>query len=250
MCNVDAGRFAAVVVLAFALIGGDAAAEAGRALQVSSALGEAPASVSGHGVSVVVAGAVERPGGVSLSAEDATVAKVLQAVGGASRQGYRLATLLLRRTGQNAEPACLPAASRHAMLLIKGDPTLGSRDDLVTQLSSGQLIRLDARDAVVAEAVPLLLQDGDLLALPQRTGTVYVAGAQGAIVRMQHDPTAAAKAYLAQLPKAERQGVDEFVLHYPNGRTLNLALDAWNYQPTMVPPGSLIAPGSVCFQRD
>ncbi|MDP9141308.1 MAG: hypothetical protein M3O62_11030 [Pseudomonadota bacterium] len=150
------------------------------------------------------------------------------------------------------DAACTPLAARHASLLIQDDPKLGARTDLISQLQSGQLVRIGARDGLAGEpGVPtFLLQEGDLLALPARSSVVYVATAEGTIVRLPHEPSAAADAYIKRLPRADRKGVDRFMLHYPNGEPLELAVDPWHYRPTMIPPGSLIAPESVCLLRE
>lgn len=247
---MDVKRLFLISALAFASVDTGLAAETGRALRATSALDQSSTDSPADQVAILVAGAVERPGAATLPVAQATVAGVLAAVGGASRESYRLATLLLRRTGENSEnAACLPLAARHASLLIQDDPKLGSRTDLITQVLSGQLVRIAARDGL-AGVPTFLLQAGDLLALPARSSVVYVATAQGAIVRLPHEPSAPAETYLEQLPKTERKGVDAFTLHYPNGRQLELAVDPWNYRPTMIPPGSLIAPESVCLLRE
>lgn len=250
---MDVKRLILISVLLFAQHGSGQAAEAGRPLRATPSV-SSPSSVSpSDRVTVLLAGAVERPGAVGLAAAQASVANALAAAGGTSRQSYRLATLLLRRSrADTAQAECLPLDARHAALLIEDDPLLAVRKDLVSQLLSGQLIRLDARDDIVSEpGVPtFLLHDGDLLAVPARSSVVYVATTGGAIRRLRHEPSAPAESYLKQLSKADRQGADDFVLHYPNGRQLELAIEAWRYRPTMVPPGSLIAPDQVCLRRE
>ncbi len=250
---MDVKRLFLISALVCASVDTGFAAETGRALRVAMALDQASTDSPEDRVAILVAGAVERPGSVTLSAAKATVAEVLAAVGGASRESYRLSTLLLRRTGvDRADVACTPLAARHAALLIQDDPKLGSRTDLIAQLLSGQLVRINARDGLAGEpGVPtFLLQTDDLLALPSRSAVVYVATAHGTIVRLQHEPSAPAETYLKQLQKADIKGVDEFVLHYPNGQQLELAVDPWHYRLTMIPPGSLIAPESVCLLRE
>lgn len=250
--TMDVMRFLMMLMSLFVFADGALAAEANRRLQPTDTLDLSAAEADGR-VAVLLAGAVERPGSVVLDAVQATVGRAIAAAGGASRDSYRFATLLLRRTGANADAAeCLPVMARLAGLLIQDDPKLGSRTDLVSQLASGQLISLDPRDTVAATpgVAPLLLQDGDLLALPSRSSVVYMATAQGAIVRLRHEPAAPAERYIEQLPKADRRGIDEFILHYPNGQQTELAIDAWRYRPTMIPPGALIAPDSVCLRRD
>ncbi|HEY1075265.1 MAG TPA: hypothetical protein VGE51_01125 [Fontimonas sp.] len=204
-------------------------------------------------VTVQLDGAVERPGNIKIPAADANVRNVLAAGGGATPDSYRLATLLLRRSGAGGdEPTCIPLAARHAGLLLQDDPRLGKDTEAIRQLMSGQRVRIDASDSVAAEpgARPVMLQDGDFLAIPARSGSVYVATGAGRIVRMPHLPSAPADEYVDQLPKEDRRGVSRFVLHYPNGRQFALSLGAWRYRPTAVPPGSLIAPESVCLRSE
>jgi hypothetical protein len=251
---MDVKRLFLISALVFASVDISLAAEIGRALRVTTALNQSSTDSSeDHQVTILVAGAVERPEAVTLPAAEATVAGVLAAAGGASRESYRLSTLLLRRTGVDSdEAACMPLAARHASLLIQDDAKLGARTDLISQLLSGQLVRIAARDYLAGESgVPtLLLQEGDLLALPARSTVVYVATVQGRIVRLPHEPSAAAEIYLGQLPTVDRKGIDKVLLHYPSGQQIELALDPWRYRPTMIPPGSLIAPDSVCLLRE
>lgn len=250
---MDAKRLFLVIALSCASAVARAQPDADRSLR-SAAPSELPADGSDSRVlSVQLDGSIGRPGDIRMVADQATVQNALAAGGGATRDSYRLGTLLLRRTGLGDGPVdCIPLEALHASLLMQDDPELGKRTDVIRQLLSGQRIRVDARDAVAGEVGirPVLLQDGDLLALPGRSGVVYVATAQGAIVRVPHSPSAAADVYIDQLPKADRKGVGKFVLHYPNGRQLELALDAWRYRPTRVPPGSLIAPDSVCLRSE
>ncbi|MFA5940152.1 MAG: hypothetical protein WC809_12415 [Sinimarinibacterium sp.] len=208
-------------------------------------------------ISVTAVGAVKRPGKVAVSPLAATVDGVISVAGGARTDAYRFAVMVLRAdTGASAEAEsssarCVPLADLHAALLVRDDADLASDAALSRQLLGGQLRRAALQDVVLgletASPAPDLL-DGDMLVLPGRTGTVYVAAdGSGRIARFQHEPTVRAEEYLRLADPEDAADVDRYVLLYPNGRAVDLRLAPWRYEPTMVPPGSLIAPAVDCL---
>lgn len=207
-------------------------------------------------IAVAVAGAVKQPGSVVVSPLAATIDNVLGAAGGVMPDGYRFAAILLRETTAAAATPeatsgrCVPVTDLHAALLLRDDPVLSLRRDLADQLLAGRLRRAGVQELAVATEGPSTapnVLNGDILALPARTGTVYVAPSAGRILAFQHEPTARAEEYLRKADPDESSDVDRYVLMYPSGRSVSLQLEAWHYEPTMVPPGSLIAPAIDCL---
>lgn len=209
---------------------------------------------AGVTLSVRVAGAVSRPGVAMISPLAATLDGLLARAGDVLPEGYRFGTLVLRAASAGAAvssdgPAvCLPPADFHALLLLGDDPALSLDADTTAAIRQRRLARATAptlvRGSLGAAEWPKL-QDGDIVAVPQRTPLVYVAAADGRVARLQHESSVLADEYL---DRADLGGSGaKHVLLYPDGRPIELSLDAWRYRPTMVPPGSLIAPAVGCL---
>jgi hypothetical protein len=202
---------------------------------------------------VEVLGAVARPGPVDLSAPALTDGdRIWARAGGARSEAYRFAGLLLRGAAATTPAVpCVAPGARHAALLIADDPGLGGRIDLITGLLEGRVQRLPLPDRpfgrLGSDRAAPLLRAGAVLALPQRTPRVYVVQADGAVASLAHRAERMAADYLDQLPRQRLRPRRDYVLHYPDGSVTGLALEAWNAQPTAVPPGSMLAPATGCL---
>ena len=193
---------------------------------------------------------------MTVSPLAATVDAVTEAAGGKRLDAYRFAAMILRADPDavaSVDPAvqrCVPLADLHAALLLRDDIALGAQADLADRLLNGQLRRGGLQNIVLgvekAYREPELL-DGDVLALPARTGTVYVVPSAGRIMKFQHEATVRAEEYLQLADPEDTADVDRYILLYPSGRAVDLKLAPWRYEPTMVPPGSLIAPAVDCL---
>lgn len=240
-----------MLALTLSMVGAEAAAVD------SASAAHSKLRLSGPGeavtISVAVVGAVRQPRKVIVSPLAATVDALIESAGGTWPETYRFAAMVLR-----ADPApkagetsgrCLPLADLHASLLLRDDAGLATKPELVDKLLAGRLHRAEPQELVVGteRAPSMQLMDGDVLALPARTGTVYVAGSGGRVARLQHEPTLRAEEYVRQADAAAATDVSRHVLLYPDGRSVILDLEPWRYVPRMVPPGSLIAPAVDCL---
>ncbi|MEQ1438353.1 hypothetical protein AAG565_03220 [Fontimonas sp. SYSU GA230001] len=231
-----------------------AAAMAGDAAPIRS--GTLRLSEPGEAVTIAVEvlGAVGQPGRVTLSPLAATVDAVVQAAGGLLPDAYRFGTIVLR-AGADAGAgvaACVSAADLQASLLLGDDAALGGRRDLVEALRSGRLHRVGQQAAVLGDEPPppLSLQQGDVVVVPARAAAVYVLTPGARIVRLQHEAALRAEAYLRRADPEAAAHPGRQVLLFPNGREVELSLKPWRYEPTMVPPGSLIAPAVDCLPSE
>lgn len=204
-------------------------------------------------VSVEVTGAVAKSGAVSLAGPSATVDDALGGAGGVGVDAYRFALLLLRPVAESpARFPCVTPGARHAALLIGDDPVLRAQNDLVARLRDGRVQRLFAQQGAFGRlgsdrGGSMMLRSGDVLALPQRSGRVYVIAMDGRVESVVHDPRLTADDYLDQLPSERVVRRRDYVLHYPDGHVTELMLEGWNAEPTVVPPGSMLAPAAGCL---
>lgn len=204
-------------------------------------------------VSVTVVGAVRKPRKVIASPLAATVDALIESAGGPWPETYRFAAMILRAgpaiATSEASGRCVPLADLHASLLLRDDAGLGSKRELVDGLLAGQRHRVGMQELVLGSerGLPTQLMDGDVLALPARTGVVYVAPGRGPVARLQHEPTLRAEEYLRRADPSGDGDASHYLLLYPDGRSVTLELEPWRYVPRVVPPGSLIAPAVDCL---
>lgn len=201
---------------------------------------------------VEVVGAVMHPRSVALSSAAMSADEALAQAGGADVDAYRFATLLLRRTTEVAPRfPCVAPGARHAALLMAEDPALNGQTEWTAGLLEGRIQRLAMHDRpfgrLGSDRAAVMLRAGDILAVPRRSRRVYVVYADGATESLEHRAELMAGDYLDQVPQQRLAGRGEYVLHYPDGSALELALEAWNAEPMVVPPGSMLAPVARCL---
>lgn len=202
---------------------------------------------------VTVIGAVKQSGATSAG-EGARVADAIADAGGLHEDAYPLGAMLFRRLPEERGDFATAAAER--------DLVAGALDGLQVALSGpfgderrtrliGEL-RTDKRFMRLPVAVDTALQrrfpernpvlaPGDVLFVPARPDTVTVIGAVRSPGQVAFRSGAMADGYVEEaggwLPGARRQ---RSAVYLPDGKLRELSLNFWNYQPTAVPPGSII----------
>lgn len=83
------------------------------------------------------------------------------------------------------------------------------------------------------------LLDGDQLFIPGRIKWILVDGAVRDVGLRPFATGQRAEDYIEESGGILRSA-GETSLTYPDGRVIQLKLDAWNYEPVSVPPGSVI----------
>ena len=201
---------------------------------------------------VEVVGAVMHPGSVALTSARMSADQVLAQAGGTGADAYRFANLLLRRVAETAPRfPCVAPGARHAALLMADDPALRDQAELIAGLLDGRIQRLTLHDRpfgrLGSDRAAAMLRADDILAVPRRSRRIYLVYADGATESLEHRAELTAKDYLDQAPQKRLAKRGEYVLHYPDGNAVGLALEAWNAEPTVVPPGSMLAPVAGCL---
>jgi hypothetical protein len=201
---------------------------------------------------VEVVGAVRHPGSVALTSAGMNADEALAQVGGADADAYRFANLLLRRTAEAAPRfPCVAPGARHAALLMADDAALKGQTELTAGLLDGRIQRLAMHDRpfgrLGSDRAAVMLRAGDILVVPRRSGRVYIVYADGATESLEHRAELTAGDYLDQVPRQRLARLGEYLLHYPDGSAVGLALEAWNAEPMVVPPGSMLAPAAGCL---
>jgi hypothetical protein len=203
-------------------------------------------------VVVDVLGAVARPGRLELNDAPMTADGAFAQLGGTRAGAYPFASLLLRVVA--ATPPrfrCITPGARHAALLMGDDPALRPESALITGLLDGRIQRMSLLDRpfgrLGSDRGATMLRSGDTLAVPLRSQRVHVVFADGAVASVAHRAELMAGDYLDQLPADRLARRRDYVLHYPDGSVAGLALEAWNAEPTAVPPGSMLAPAAACL---
>jgi hypothetical protein len=203
-------------------------------------------------VVVDVLGAVARPGRLELKNAAAMADGVFAQLGGTRTGAYPFASLLLRVV--DATPPrfhCVTPGARHAALLMGEDPALRVEAALIAGLLDGRIQRMSLLDRpfgrLGSDRSATMLRSGDTLAVPLRPQRVHVVFADGTVASVAHRAELMAGDYLDQLPADRLARRRDYVLHYPDGHVVRLALEAWNAEPTAVPPGSMLAPAAACL---
>lgn len=217
------------------------------------AVAQAGASAGGPQVFAEVLGAVVQPGPVSSGDDKVTVDHALALAGGTRPGAYRFAAMLLRTVAQTpATFPCVTPSARHAALLMGDDPGLREQDALIAGLLDGRVQRMSAQGRPFGRlgsdrGGQTVLRGGDVLAVPAHTNRVYIVLDDGQVESAEHLPELMADDYLDQVSADRLARRGDYVLHYPDGAIAELALEAWNAEPTAVPPGSMLAPAAGCL---
>lgn len=202
---------------------------------------------------VTVIGAVEQPG-AHPPESGLRVSDVTAAAGGLREDAYPLGAMLFRR---------LPEA-RGSMndAMVERDLTAGALDGLqvalagpygderrkrlISELRVGKrYLRVPvAADPALQRRFPerdALLAPGDVLFIPERPTTVTVIGAVRSPGKLAFSSGNMADDYVDEaggwLPGARKQ---RSAVYLPDGKLRQLSMNFWNYEPTAVPPGSII----------
>lgn len=219
---------------------------AGYCLQAS---GDEPLSTTG----VSIIGAVEEPG-VLEGLSDQRVGDAIDAAGGLREDAYPLGAMLLRRLPE--------ARGRMSDAMIERDLAADALDGLQVALSGPNddarrmrlvaELRAGGRYARVPVAVDAALQHrfpernvrlapGDVLFVPARPTTVTVIGAVRSPGQFAFATGSMADNYVEEaggwLPGARKK---RSAVYLPDGTLRELSMNFWNYEPTAVPPGSII----------
>jgi hypothetical protein len=205
---------------------------------------------------VEIYGAVRAPGLYALDGFYAPMADLLERAGGPRPDAYPLGAVLLREVEATTEtileprPVCrLPWEAYQAVLAMRGALDEERLQSLVLDLIGGRRVRVPLHLGLAdATSAALPLWSGDVLVIPPRPS--YVHGIAGEQVReMLYEPGRTADQYSqdAELTTSWRRGRDLLVL--PDGIVRVLKTRYWNYQPTAVPPGSLMVWGAAVLQR-
>lgn len=206
------------------------------------------ASINSGKRKVIIMGEVVRPGALNLSDGEVTLRRVLGLAGGFTKDAYPSAAILLRNSAlaqsqHKVSIECLPRPEQAALLLSLLIVDARWAKHISSGLISHALKRIPVMIEPVAKSsqygVETLLQDGDLLLIPARARWVIVDGAVRDPGFRAFETGLLAEDYIAQ-SGGRLSSADSASLIYPDGRVIPLQIDPWNYQPTAVPPASVI----------
>ncbi|MES0872497.1 SLBB domain-containing protein [Sinimarinibacterium thermocellulolyticum] len=199
---------------------------------------------------VEIHGAVNTPGSVLLRTTELDLAEALRAAGGLAPDAYLLGAVLLREArsaiGAAAprDRACVGAAEQQALqILHTAVSSVKSRELAQAVYDGGRVrvpIRLSAPDLQTGTLGGVRLVAGDVLIIPPRPAYIHVGGRVARQGPVLYEPGALAENYYQAAGGSRRGWFAEDLLVLPNGEVQVLKLRFWNYQPTAIPPGSLL----------
>lgn len=205
--------------------------------------------------SVLVIGEVAHPGRYDLLPGD-KVSDLLQRAGGLTQQAYPDGAIFSRESERKAEESRFRAQSREIKQAVAA--ALEQRDNkidsgkiaearaLASELEDAQGIgRLTVEsDPAVLTAQPeldMLLEPGDRLYIPKRTLTVRVSGEVLSPAALQFREKKKSLDYIHEAGGFTfHADKDRTFVLYPDGSAQPLQVNAWNYNPVFIPPGSTI----------
>lgn len=199
-------------------------------------------------VKLQVLGAVHSPGPIVLTPAMATLSQALASAGGLMNDAYPFGAILWRMAPPLAEKKinglhCAPRPEMAALLAMKLYVDLAEVEGVTQALIAGSLVRMPvsidepAGRSIFNQNPPL--KDGDILVIPPRQVSVIVAGEVRDAGARRFISALHAEDYI-RLSGGLTATAGKPALIYPDGRVIALKLDAWNYEPVAVPPGSVI----------
>ncbi|MEQ1439406.1 hypothetical protein AAG565_08585 [Fontimonas sp. SYSU GA230001] len=196
-------------------------------------------------------GAVASPGSIALSIERYLgFSAALASAGGLAQSAYLLGAVLLREQRVVAAVAasgkdCLGADVLQTLAVIEDIAVDSSlRIAIRKRLIEGSLRRVPLPKDFARwrgqKDIPIELIDGDILLVPRTLGFVYVQHGQGVVARVEYRPGGLAEDYTRSIGIGGRVFSGDDLIVFPDGRAQALRLNFWSYEPTPVPPGSLL----------
>lgn len=199
---------------------------------------------------VEVHGSVTTPGTILLRQAELTLPEAIQRAGGLTGDAYLFGAVLLRRS-RNAigfagpqNRFCLAGPEQQALLAVRTTVSSAKAGELAEAIYSRSLvrvpIRLAAPDLQSGSNGAVSLMDGDVLVVPPKPAYTYVGGRVSREGPVLYEAGMQGDDYYEAAGGSGRGWFSRDLLVLPDGETQILKLRFWNYQPTAIPPGSLL----------
>lgn len=209
-----------------------------------------PAQPPSYGF-VQIVGAVQTPGSILLKQAGLPLADALRQVGGSDPDAYLLGAVLLRKARSGNRIAsgqyCVEPAELQALHTMRTAVPSEQRRELAAAIYSRDLvrapIRLDASELRTGRTPSVTLMDGDVLIIPPRPAYVQVSLLSGREESVLYQPGMLAEEYFESAGYSRRGLFTKDWAVLPNGEIRELSLRFWNYQPTAIPPGTILLAG-------
>ena len=201
---------------------------------------------------VTVLGSVRNPGVYPITAGD-SVLNVLLRAGGLREEAYAYGGVLTRTSAREAEKRNIQRYIDQVRQFLvargatAGGPTLTPAIlDVIDALANRQLYgrvmtELDPTVLQVRPELDITVEPGDQIIIPRRNETVYVLG------EVLNPGTFSFRAgdtvddYVTRAGGATRfADTSAIIVVFPDGNARRVGIDAWNFTPVQVPPGSSI----------
>ncbi len=200
---------------------------------------------------VQVVGAVQTPGSILLRQPGLSLAEAIRQVGGTDPDAYLLGTVLLRKSRGGtqsiagiANRRCLGLPELQALQALQTAVPSDQRREFTASMYSRELmripVRLDASELRTGRTPAVSLMDGDVLIIPPRPAYVQVTHASGRDDSVLYQPGLLAEEYFQSAGYSRRGMFSKDWAVLPNGEIRELSLRFWNYQPTAIPPGTVL----------
>jgi len=202
---------------------------------------------------VAVLGAVRSPGIYPITSKDTVLTMVLRA-GGLRPEAYPYGGVLTRVSAREAEQRnieryidevrqyLLVRSSTSSTVPLVTPATLAVLDSLATRRLYGRVVtELDPTVLQVRPELDIAIEPGDQIIIPRRVETVTVLG------EVLNPGTFSFRAGQTVDQYVDRAGgptkfadSGAVILVFPDGNARRVGVDAWNFTPVQVPPGSSI----------
>lgn len=206
---------------------------------------------------VLLTGEVKNPGTYDLIAGD-TLGSLLKRAGGVTEEAYPNGTIFSRKSERKreeqrykSEAQSLELSLATALQVTETDKKPNAQEialakNLIAELKSAEALgRLTIEaDPSVLTANPeldILLETGDKIYVPKRPLTVRVAGEVLSPASLQFRSGKTPQDYLNEAGGfTYNADQDRAFVVLPDGSAQPLAVSAWNYKATLIPPGATI----------
>lgn len=206
---------------------------------------------------VTLTGEVKNPGSYDLIAGD-TLGSLIKRAGGLTEQAYPQGAIFSRKSERLREEQRYKSQARGLEFNLAAalqspqkdtkpnDQELALARNLIAELKGAEAlgrITVQADPAILATHPDqdILLESSDKIYIPKRPLTVRVAGEVLSPASLQFRSGKSPHDYINEAGGfAYNADQDRAFVVYPDGSAQPLSVSAWNYQATLIPPGSTI----------
>lgn len=199
---------------------------------------------------VEIHGSVSTPGTILLRQGQLDLPDAIRQAGGLTDDAYLFGAVLLRKARSAIGYAgpqnrfCLAGAEQQALQAVRTAVSSAKAGELAEAIYSRELVRvpvrLSAPDLQTGAGQAAKLMDGDVLIIPPRPAYTYVGGRVSREGPVLYEAGMQGDDYYEAAGGSGRGWFSRDLLVLPDGETQILKLRFWNYQPTAIPPGSLL----------